>query len=149
VGSPPEALAAAVRATVAIEARCSASEVMLTILGAPPAGFVIPWSEASIGGYALERMLAPVQLTRIEARTARLWPPGPQALGLAAATVVEGVIRSSRRAFSVSTVLQGEFGVRDKVSALPALLGPTGIVDTRTPTLSTRERVLLESALGV
>ena len=149
VGSAPEALAAAVRAIVAVEARCSSSEVMLTVLGAPPAGFVIPWSEASIGGYALERVLTPVQLTRIEARAVRLWPPGPQALGLAAATVAEAVIRSSRRAFAVSAVLHGELGVKDRVSALPVLLGPAGIVETRTPSLSTRERVLLDSALGV
>ena len=41
---------------------------MLTTLGTPPAGFVVPWSEASIGGYALDRMLSQVQLTRVEAR---------------------------------------------------------------------------------
>src|SRR6185369_17267379 len=87
IGSAPEALAAAVRAIVAMEAGCSSAEVMLTVLAAPPSGFVVPWSEASIAGYSLERVLTPVQLTRIEGRTARLWPPGPLALGLAAATV--------------------------------------------------------------
>ena len=58
-------------------------------------------------------VLSQVQLTRVAARAARLWPPGPFALGQAAAGVAAGVLRSERRAFSVLTVLSGEFGVRD------------------------------------
>jgi malate dehydrogenase len=148
VGSAPEALAAATRAIVALEASCSPSEVALSVLGAPPSGFVVPWSEATIGGYAAQRVLTQVQLRRIEARVARLWPPGPYALGLAAARVAEALVTSARRAANVLTVLSGEFGIRDRVGTLPCLLGPTGIVSVRTPTLDNRERVQLETALG-
>lgn len=148
IGSSSEALIGAVRAMVAMEARCSPAEVDLTLLGAPPSGFVVPWSEASIGGYSLERVLSQVQLTRIEARAARLWPPGPFALGQAAARVTEGLVRHSRRAFSVLIVLGGEFGVRGRVGAIPVNLSPSGIAETRVPTLNTRERVRLETALG-
>jgi malate dehydrogenase len=148
IGSAPEALAAAARAIVAMEAGGSPAEVNLTILGAPQGGFVVPWSDASIGGYGLERVLTPVQLTRVEARVARLWPPGPFALGAAAARVTEGIIGSSRRAFCVLTVLGGEFGVKGRVGTLPAVLSTSGIVQTRVPTLNTRERVRLETALG-
>jgi len=149
IGSSPEALAVAARAIVAMEAGCSPSEVGLTILGTPPSGFFVPWSEASIGGYALERVLSQVQLTRVEARVDRLWPPGPFALGAAAARVTEAIVRSSRRACSVLTVFGGEFGVRGRVGTLPAVLSQKGIAHTRIPTLNTRERVRLESALGV
>lgn len=148
IGSAPEALTSAARAIVAMEAGCSPSEVNLTVLGVPPAGFVVPWSEASIGGHALERVLTQVQLARLEARLAKLWPPGPYALGLAAARVVEGIVDSSRRAFNVLTILGGEFGVHGRVGTLPALLAPTGIVHARVPTLNTRERVQLETVLG-
>jgi malate dehydrogenase len=148
LGSAPEALVAAVRAMVAMEARCSPTEVNLTVLGTPPSGFVVPWSEASIGGYSLERVLSQVELARIEARAARLWPPGPFALGLAAARVTEGLVRHARRAFSVLMVLGGEFGVRGRVGAMPVNLSPAGIARTRVPTLNTRERVRLETALG-
>jgi malate dehydrogenase len=147
IGSSPEAFGSAVRSIVAMEARCSPTEVMLNVLGTPPAGFVIPWSEASIGGYALERVLSPVQLTRLTARAARLWPPGPFTLGQAAACVAAAVLHSSRRAFSVLTLLAGEFGVRGRVGAVPAILSTTGIVHTRVPSLSGRERVELETAL--
>jgi malate dehydrogenase len=147
IGSAPEALASAIRSIVAMEARCSPSEVMLTVLGTPPVGFVVPWSEASLGGYTLEHVLSQVQLTRIAARAARLWPPGPFVLGQAAASVAHGIIHSARRAFSVLTVLEGEFGVRGRVGAVPAVLSLSGIVHTRVPSLSTRERVELETAL--
>lgn len=148
IGSASEALASAIAAIVAMEARCSPTEVSLTVLGVPPSGFVVPWSEASIGGYALDRVLSQVQLTRVEARAARLWPPGPYALGTAAARVTEALLHASRRSFSVLTPLGGEFGVRNRVGALPALLASRGIVHVRVPALTTRERVQLETALG-
>ena len=148
IGSAPEALASAITAIVAMEARCAPDEVRLTVLGTPPHGFVVPWTEASIGGYALDRVLSQVQLSRVEARAVRLWPPGPYALGTAAARVVEGIVGSSRRSFAVLTVLGGEFGVRNRVGTVPAHLSAQGIVHTRVPVLSTRERVQLETALG-
>jgi malate dehydrogenase len=148
LGSASEALASAIRAIVALEARCSPLDVMLSVLGTPPAGFVVPWSEASVGGYALERVLSHVQLSQVEARTARLWPPGPYTLGLSAARVAEAIVTSSRHSFSLLTLLGGEFGVRDRIGALPVLLSNTGIVHVRVPTLNTRERVQLETALG-
>ncbi|HXH24114.1 MAG TPA: hypothetical protein VNI78_02625, partial [Vicinamibacterales bacterium] len=39
IGSAPEALASAIRSIVAMEAGCSAAEVALAVIGAPPAGF--------------------------------------------------------------------------------------------------------------
>lgn len=148
IGSAPEALASAVAAIVALEARCSPTEVTLTVLGSPPAGFVVPWSDASIGGYALQQVLSAAQLNRIEARVGHLWPPGAYALGAAAARVVRAMIFSSRRSFSVLASLGGEFGVRNRVGIIPARLAPHGIAQTRTPELTPRERVRVEIALG-
>ena len=148
IGSAAEALSGAVKSMVAIEARCSPSEIGLTVLGAPPRGFVVPWSESSIGGHALERVLTQVQLSRLESRLAHLWPPGPYALGLAAARVTEALVSSARRTFSVLTVLGGEFGARNRVGVLPAVLSKQGIVATRVPSLNTRERIQVENALG-
>jgi malate/lactate dehydrogenase len=89
-----------------------------------------------------------VQLVRIEARVARLWPPGPYALGAAAARVTEAILGSSRRSYNVLTMLGGEFGVRDRIGTVPALMASRGIVNTRSPSLNTRERVQLDTALG-
>ena len=86
----------------------------------------IPWSEASIGGRALERVLAQVQISRVQNRVAHLWPPGPHVLGLAAARVVEALLSSSRQTFNVLIVLGGEFGARGRTGVLPAILSRRG-----------------------
>jgi malate dehydrogenase len=148
VGSAPEAYASAMRSMVALEAGCSPAEVSLAVLGLPPRGLVLPWSEAAIGGFALERTLTPVAITRLEARAPRLWPPGPFALGAAAARAVEAIVTSSRQAVNILTVLDGEYGVRERLGSTPALLDSSGVVTVRVPLLSTRERVLVETALG-
>ena len=149
VGSASEAMAAAIRAVVAMELGCSAMEVSLSVLGRPPAGVVVPWVEASIGGFGLEHVMSQAQLARVEARVPRLWPPGAYTLGLAAADVVGAMLRASRRPRSVLSVLDGEFGARQRVGAVPAFLGPSGILRTKVPTLNTRERVQVETALGI
>jgi malate dehydrogenase len=147
VGSASDAFSSAVSAIVAMEACCSPADVSVAVLGTPPDAIVIPWSEASIGGYALDRTVSQVQLRRLEARAARLWPPGPYALGAAAARVVEGLLDAARRSYNVLTILEGEFGVRDRVAAVPALLGPHGVAHVRTPLLNSREQVQLDTAL--
>lgn len=148
LGSAAEAYASAVKAIVALDARCAPAEVALSVLGAPSGGLVIPWSEASIGGYALQRVLDPVELGRIEQRAARLWPPRPYALGLAAAQVVEALLRTSRRTHNVFALLDGELGVRDRVASVPAFLDRSGITGVRQPSLSGREQVQLTTALS-
>ena len=149
IGSAPAGLAAAVRAMVAMEAGCSVTEVSLSLLGRPPGGTVVAWAEASIDGYALENVLSQAQLARIEARVAKLWPPGPYTLGLAAADVVGAILESSRRPRCVLAALDGEFGVRGRVAAVPAQLGPLGVVRILVPKLNTRERVQVETALQI
>jgi malate dehydrogenase len=148
MGSCAEAFVSSIRAIVALETHCAPAEVLLSLLGAPPDSFVVPWSEATVGGYLLERVLTPVQLSRVQKRVANLWPPRPYALGLAAAVVAESVVHSARRSVHVLSVLDGEFGVRGRISALPAFVASTGIVGTRVPSLSSREQVLLDTALG-
>ena len=148
IGSSPEALVSAIKAIVALEARCSPREVALAVLGKPPAGFVVPWSEVSIGGYALQRVVSQAQLARIEARAGHLWPPGPNTLGAAAAAVTEAILSASRRSFSVLTWLDGEFGVKHVVGVLPAQLSAGGIAEIRVPEIGPREQVRLQTALN-
>jgi malate dehydrogenase len=147
IGSSPTALASAVAAIAALEARSSPREIALTVLGRP-GGFVVPWTEASIGGCALDRVLSQAQLARVEARTAHLWPPGPYALGTAAAAVASAALSASRQSYSVLTWLDGEFGVRRTVGALPVRLEGRGIAGARVPALGPREQVQIQTALG-
>lgn len=148
IGSSPEAFASSIRAIVALEARCSPREVLVKVLGRPPKGFVVPWSEASIGGLALPGVLSQARIARIEARVTHLWPPGPNALGAAAAAVTEAILQASRRSFSVLTWLEGEFGVRRGAGILPVRMGGEGIADIQAPNLATREQVQVQTALN-
>jgi hypothetical protein len=48
----------------------------------------------------------------------------------------------------VLAVLDGEYGVRNRLGSMPALLDSGGVAQLRVPSLSTRERGLVETALG-
>ena len=142
------AMASAAAALVAMEAACSPREVSLTVLGAPGRGLVVPWSQAAISGIALERILAPPQVRRLDARLARSWPPGPHVLGVAAAHLVRAMLTSSRQALPVLTMLEGVFGVRGRVGIVPARLSPAGIAAVVEPALAPRDLTALHTALG-
>jgi malate dehydrogenase len=149
LGSAPEALAAAARTMVALEMNASPDDVALSVAGLPPSGFIVGWSEATIGGAAIERVLPPPALRRLAARVARVWPPGPAALASAAARVVETMVTGSRRQATCFVALDGELGQRVGVSALPVRLGARGVESVGTPALSAGERTLLENVLGM
>ncbi len=147
-GSGGLAMASAAAALVAIEAECSPREVSLTVLGAPGGGFVVLWSQAAVSGIAIEHVLAPPQVRRLDARLARMWPPGPHVLGVAAAHLVRAMLASSRQAHPVLTVLDGVFGVRGRTGIVPARLSPAGIAAVVEPALAPRDLTALHTALG-
>jgi malate dehydrogenase len=148
VGSASIAFEAAVRALVAAAADASGAEVQVMVLGLPPGGAVPCWSQATIGGASLTSRLTTAQLARLAERVPRLWPPGPYALGSAAARVAKDILRGSRRELTCLIGLDGEMGARRRVLALPVRLGPMGIERIVEPQLSGIERVKFENSLG-
>lgn len=148
VGSAPTAYASAVRALVAASTDVSPSDVSLSVLGVPPLGTLVPWSEASIGGFRLEDVVAPATMAAIRRRVPGLWPPGSYALASAASRVAEALVRGSRRRFTCFVTLEGEMNVRGRAAAFPVELGPGGVRRVIIPPLSVQERVALETALS-
>jgi malate/lactate dehydrogenase len=146
-GSAPEAVVSALRAMVAIEADVSPSAVSLTVLGTIPTRVVVPWSDATIAGRPLARVLGPPQLARIERRSAALRALGPYALAAAAARLAEMLVAGSRRVVCCTVGLDGELGLRRALSAMPVLVGPGGLLRVISPPLDVREQVLLENAV--
>ena len=147
IGSAPAAYSSAVRALVGASIDISPSEVSLSVLGTPPEHTIVPWSEASIGGFRLEEVMTPAVLAATRRRLGGLWPPGPCALASATARIVEALGESSRRQFSCFVMLDGELGVRGRAAAMPVELGPGGVRRIVIPSLSVQERVALENAL--
>jgi malate/lactate dehydrogenase len=147
-GSAPEAVVSALRAMVAVEADVSPSVVSLTVLGRIPSQVVVPWSDATVAGRPLSRVLSPAQVARIERRAAAMRTLGPYTLAAAAARLAEMLVGGSRRVVCCTVGLDGEFGLRRVLSAVPVLVAPGGIVRLIAPPLDVREQVLLENVVG-
>ena len=150
LGSAPEALAGGARALVALARNGSPRDVSLSVLGVPPDHTVIPWADATMGGFALTRLIDEPSRRRLAARVNALWPPGPYALAAAAAMAVECMAGRSRRmtcCFVAPELFAEGAGTRARTGAMPVRLGPGGIVEVVMPSLSAAESVALDTAL--
>ncbi len=146
-GSAPAALAAAARAMIALDTNGSPHDIALTILGVPPGQILIPWEDASIGGFSATRVLEEPVRRRIAAMLPALWPPGPYALAAAAVAAIEAIAGRSRRLASCFVAPDASAGTRTRSAALPVRLGRTGIVEVVLPELSAHDRVVLDNAM--
>jgi malate dehydrogenase len=146
-GSAPEALTGGIRALTAIELDVPVSDVALSVLGVPPNHIVVPWDDATVGGFSLARLLSEPARRRLDTRAAGLWPPGPYALAVAAARAIDTVFRGSRRLVTCFVAPDDSAGMRARAAALPVRLGRPGVIEVVTPELSVRERVRLENAM--
>jgi len=146
-GSAPEALTGAIRAIVALEMNGAARDVALTVLGVPPNHVVVPWEEATIGGFAATGVLDEPTRRRIAARISPLWPPGPHALATAAAEAVACLAGRSRRVLSCFVAPDAENRQRMRTAALPVRLDSGGALRVALPALSVHARVALDNAI--
>ena len=148
-GSAPDAMTAAARAMVGLETNRSANDVGLAVLGVPPGQMVIPWAEATIGGFSAIRLMTEPQRRRVAARLPALWPPGPYALAAAAVKAIDAMVAGSRRVATCFVAPDLTAGTRSRTAALPVRLGRAGIEEVLLPELSVLERVALENAMAL
>jgi len=146
-GSAPEALRSAITAIVSLEAGAAPQDISLSVLGRPAQQIIVPWDEASIAGRSATEVLSAAQLARLDARIARLWPPGAYALGSAAARVVRTALTRARRVHAALVAVNREEGSPGRSAMMPVTLEPTGIATLVTPALSSRDRVRFETTM--
>lgn len=146
-GSAPLALESALRAMAGLLLDVSGVEIALRVVGIPPGAAVVAWEAATVTGLPLSSQLPPHAIAALNARIAGLWPPGPYALGSAAARVAEAAVHGSRRQFSCFVALE-RGATRTAVAAMPVELAPGGIRRILEPNLTPQERTLLENAIG-
>lgn len=146
-GTAPEALRAAILAFTALEAGVAPSEIALSVVGRPPGEIIVAWDEASIAGHAATAVLTPPAITRLDARLPRLWPPGPMTLASAASRALTCALSRSPRIVTTLVAVERSEGRYGRAVMLPALLQPSGLARLVSPTLSTRDRVRLDSVL--
>jgi malate dehydrogenase len=146
-GSAPEALRSAVMAIVALEAHAAASDISLSVLGRPPAQIIVPWEEAAIAGRTATAVLSAAQLSRLDARIARLWPPGPYALASAATAIIRTALTKTPRVHAALVAVNRDEGVPGRSAMMPVTLRPAGIAALVQPSLSARDRVRFETTM--
>ena len=142
VGAAPAALESALRALAGVMLDGSGVEVTLSIVGVPPKGAVVAWEEATAHGQPISSELPPHALAALSARIPGLWPPGPYALGSAAARVVEAIVHGSRRRYTCFVSVRPA-----TVVAMPVELGTSGVVRVVAPTLTRQEQTTLDTAI--
>ena len=147
IGSAPEALASAIRAVVALQVNGSVRDVVLTVMGVPPANAFVSWEDASIGGCAATRVLDEPTLRKLASQIPLLWPPGPHALAHGAAEAVAAICGVSRRAVSCFVAPDDTLGQRARVVALPVRLCASGLESLAMPPLSGAAKTALDNSM--
>jgi malate dehydrogenase len=145
-GSAPEALRSAVTAIVALEAGAAPQDISLSVLGRAPQSIIVPWGEVSIAGRTAAEVLTAAQLARLDVRIARLWPPGPYALGGAAARLVRTALTRMPRVHAALVAVGRDEGSPGRAAMMPVTLQPTGLASLVAPALSARDRVRFDTA---
>jgi malate dehydrogenase len=146
-GSAPEALRSAVVTLSALEAGAAPSDISLSVLGRPPQHVIVPWDEAAIVGRSATHVLSAAQLARLDARIARLWPPGPYTLAGAAARIIQTILTRGPRVHMAQVAVTRDEGTPGRSAMMPVTLQPSGIQRIVEPALSTRDRVRYETVL--
>ena len=146
-GSAPEALRSAVTAITALEAHAAPSDVSLSVLGRPPQHIIVPWDEAAIAGRTATQVLTAAQLARLDARIARLWPPGPYALASAATQIIRTALTRTPRIHTALVAVTRDEGSPGRSAMMPVTLQPEGIGALVAPALSSRDRVRFETTM--
>ncbi|MBY0492793.1 MAG: hypothetical protein K2Y23_01140 [Cyanobacteria bacterium] len=146
-GAAPEALRSAVLAIVALEANAAPSDISLSVLGRAPQHIIVPWDETAIAGKRATEVLSAAQLARLDARIARLWPPGPYALGSAAARLIRTALTRAPRVHAATVAVNRDEGSPGRSAMMPVTLSPGGIAALVPPALSARDRVRLETTM--
>lgn len=119
---------------------------------------VAVWSSATIGNVPLEQFEAYDQavLERIfeDTRTAAYQIINRKratyyAIGLGITRIVAAILHDQRSVLSVSTLLEGEYGVEDVYLSLPCVVGAGGVLARLTPPINDEERAGLQASARV
>ena len=146
-GSAPEAFRSAIVAITALEANAAPADISLSVLGRAPQHVIVPWDEAAIAGRTATQVLTAAQLARLDARIARLWPPGPYALASAATRLLRSALTRSPHVHAALVAVTRDEGVPGRSAMMPVMLQPAGIRALVAPALSSRDRVRFDTTM--
>lgn len=144
LGSAPVAYAGAVRRRLAGAVQAEPDAITIALLGLPPEHVIVPVASAAVGGVAVDTLAATALRRALEAVRRRV--PGPVALAAAAGRTLQAVFASRGAVLPVFAFLDGEYGHRGIVLAVPARLGEGGLLSVLEFLLDPVDRVAFDTA---
>jgi malate dehydrogenase len=146
VGTYPAALASTWRHYLGRALGCSAQDVSVSLLGAPPErGLYHAYS--SLAGRAVEDLLPIAEFKQVEREVSRRTSPGPRNLASAAVTVLRGMVAKNGTVHSAYVWAGGAYGGRDLFLCAPAILGPDGLQRVIETPLDPAQRVTVDRSI--
>ncbi|HET8747564.1 MAG TPA: L-lactate dehydrogenase, partial [Ramlibacter sp.] len=141
IGSGTVLDSARLRAELAAHYAVDPRNVHAYVLGEHGDSEFVAWSTATLGGMGLHEYCAvagmacgPADLQQIAERVRRaayeiIQRKGATNFAIAAALtrIVEAILRDEQSVLTVSTLVQGEYGLRDVCLSLPAIVGRAGV----------------------
>lgn len=117
--------------------------VQAYVMGEHGDSMMVPWSHVRIAGKDIDEVMEDnpnwfkdVDLDRLIQQTAQagsdvLKRKGSTQFGIASATsgIVSAILRDENKMFTVSTLLDGEYGLKDLYMGVPVILGKEGVKD--------------------
>ncbi len=123
--------------------------IQADVIGEHGDSSVIVWSKAAVGGIALRNWKGwkvefenELQSKLRKAAQEIIIRKGAtnHAIGLVAAMLTKYLLHDDRRVIAVSTVLNGEYGLKNVALSLPSLISENGIDRVLSPNLSAKEQ---------
>ena len=141
---------------VADEAGVSVENVEALVLGGHGDSMVPVRSACRIAGLPVEKFISPEKLEAIETRTRKAGGEIVSLLGTGSAfmapawsalEMAEAIIFDKKKIIAASTLLQGEYGVKDVFIGVPIILGKNGVEKIIAIDLTDRERELFNKSV--
>jgi malate dehydrogenase len=146
VGTYPTALASTWRHYLGRALRCSAQDVAVSLLGAPPEPGLYHAS-ASLAGRAMEDLLPLAEFKQVEREVSHRTSPGPRSLASAAVAVLHDMVAKNGTVHSTYVWAGGAYGGRDLFLCAPAILGPDGLQRVIETPLDPAQRVTVDRSI--
>jgi len=146
------------RYLIADELQTAVEDVSAQVIGSHSRDMIPLLDYCSVAGVPLAKLLphdriasifetmltAGDQIVELAKRTNSFY--GPSA---AAVDVAEAVIRDTNRVLSVSTMLSGQYGLKDVALSLPCMVGSNGVTRVLEPKLTENERSIIASTAEI
>ena len=163
IGSGTTLDTARLRSLIGRHLNVDSQHIHAYVLGEHGDSEVIPWSQVTVGGIALEEFcnagqisICPDDYAGIDERVRRaayhiIEGKGATyyGIGSAIARIVEVILGDERSILTVCTPMDDVAGIKDVTVSLPNLIGGEGIIKTFFPNLTTEEMQLLNNSARV